>query len=79
MTDPQCTDRVSIRRDCPQYTAEEMMQRWFRNLQPVKRPGVGTVAWGIVSEVFAVGSTVAIDQCLKFGQDPEAYVRRKRR
>lgn len=69
----------NIRRDCPQYTAEEMMQRWFRNLKPVKRPGVGTVAWGIVSEVFAVGSTVAMDQCTKYGQDPHANVRRARR
>ena len=68
-----------IRRDCPQYTAEEMMRRWFLTLHPVTRPGVGTVAWSIVSEVFSVGSTVAMDQCQKYGQDPHAYVRRSRR
>lgn len=58
----------------PEYSAEQMMQRWFRNLKPTKN-GRGKYAWSVVSEVFAVGSTVAMDQCERYGLPSHAKVR----
>lgn len=60
----------------PEYTSEQMMQRWFRRAAKPTESNRGSYLWAVVSEVFGVGSTVAISQCEKYGHSPHMRVRK---
>lgn len=69
MTDKEPTHTVA---DIPD---EELLRRAVRNA----KPATNLPKWSAVSERFALGSTYAIELCLRFDVDPHAIKVRRRR